>query len=303
MVSAGAAIAVEGRTKATTAWFPWIVAAVAYGWLFWAPVTGTARLWWVDPDAGHGLLLAPLALILAWRSGIAPGARARPYAGLAILALAVTFRTIGGLATELYTMRVAAWLAVVGIVVFAAGFVQVRRWWLPAALLLLSLPLPEIVLASLALPLQFRASQLGAALLDWRHVPVQLAGNVIQLPGHALFVTEACSGLRSLSALLALGLLIGGLFLRTWWGRTALVTIAIPIAMFLNGVRIFLTGFAVFYIDPKLGEGVMHYTEGWFMFVAALIVLAGAAWLVQWVEQRRGAMGQDLGRGGQIATA
>jgi exosortase/archaeosortase family protein len=72
--------------------------------------------------------------------------------------------------------------------------------------------------------------------------------------------------------------------------------------MFLNGVRIFLTGFAVFYIDPKLGEGVMHYTEGWFMFVAALIVLAGAAWLVQWVEQRR-EMRQDLGREGQIATA
>jgi EpsI family protein len=32
-----------------------------------------------------------------------------------------------------------------------------------------------------------------------RHVPVRLAGNVIQLPGRTLFVTEACSGLRSLT--------------------------------------------------------------------------------------------------------
>lgn len=301
-MSEATAKAGAGRAGVAT-WLPWAVAAVAYGWLFWSPLSGTARLWWIDPDAGHGLLLAPLAVVLAWRSGLARPLRARPVAGLAILATAVAFRALGGLATELYTMRLAAWLALVGLIVFAAGFVQVRRWWLPVALLLLSLPLPELVLSSLALPLQFKASQLGAALLDWRHVPVRLAGNVIQLPGHALFVTEACSGLRSLSALIALGLLIGGLFLHTWWGRMSLVAIAVPIAMFLNGVRIFLTGFAVFYIDPKLGEGVMHYTEGWFMFVAAMLALGGAAWLLHWVEQRQQSMGTRLSEEGSVAVA
>ncbi|MGH7503812.1 MAG: exosortase/archaeosortase family protein [Longimicrobiales bacterium] len=290
--------------RLATAWLPWVVATIAYAWLFRDPLAGTARMWWSDADAGHGLLLAPLALILAWRSGKAADASQRPVAGLAILAAAVLMRTVGGLATELYTMRVSALVALIGGVVFMAGFAQVRRWWLPVALLWLSLPLPEIVLSSLALPLQFRASHLGAALLDWRHVPVHLTGNVIQLPGHALFVTEACSGLRSLSALLALGLLMGGLFLRTWWGRIALVALAIPIAMLLNGVRIFLTGFAVFYIDPKLGEGVMHYTEGWFMFVAAMIVLAGAAWLVHLAERGRAEVeAPQLRTGGRIATA
>jgi exosortase len=302
LVSEAARNAGNGRSTAAT-WLPWVAAALAYLWLFREPLAGTIRLWWVDPDAGHGLLLAPVAIFLAWRSGIAPGAKARPWAGLVILALAVVMRAVGGLATELYTMRVAAWVAGLGLVVFAAGFTQARRWWLPAALLWLSLPLPEIVLSSLALPLQFRASQLGAALLDWRHVPVQLAGNVIQLPGHSLFVTEACSGLRSLSALLALGLLIGGLFLQTWWGRAALVAVAVPIAMFLNGVRIFLTGFAVFYIDPQLGEGVMHYTEGWFMFVAAMIVLAGAAWAVHWAEHRGSRFTVGLGGESRVAAA
>lgn len=297
----GTAPAPVGPERVAT-WLPRVTAVVAFLVLFWSPLAGTFRLWWTDADAGHGLLLAPLALILAWRSGRGPAVYGQPLAGLTILGAAVLLRTVGGLATELYTMRVAALLAVVGLVVFAAGFAQIRRWWLPVALLWLSLPLPEIVLSSLALPLQFRASQLGAALLDWRHVPVRLSGNVIQLPGHMLFVTEACSGLRSLSALLALGLLIGGLFLRTWWGRLALVGIAIPIAMLLNGVRIFLTGFAVFYIDPKLGEGVMHYTEGWFMFVAAMFVLAGTAWLVHFAERRR-AIGGRLDPDGRFATA
>ena len=43
---------------------------------------------------------------------------------------------------------------------------------------------------------------MGAALLEMRNVPVLLTGNVIRLPGQELFVTEACSGLRSLTALI-----------------------------------------------------------------------------------------------------
>lgn len=44
----------------------------------------------------------------------------------------------------------------------------------------------------------------GAASPAWRHVPVALPGNVNKLPGRMLLVTEARSGLRSLTALLAL---------------------------------------------------------------------------------------------------
>ncbi|HEX6211665.1 MAG TPA: exosortase/archaeosortase family protein [Methylomirabilota bacterium] len=266
-------------------WLPWVAAAVAFVVLFRAPLANTVEVWWRDPDAGHGLLLAPLAGWLAWRRGRAPGAAPQPWLGLALIAAAVLLRYVGGLATELFTMRFAALAALVGLVVFVAGVRQVLHWWLPATLLLLSLPLPELVLSNLALPLQLRASEMGAALLEARHVPVRLAGNVIQLPGHTLFVTEACSGLRSLSALVALGVLGGGLWLDSPWLRALLVVLAVPVAMVLNGVRIFLTGFAVHYVDPALGEGLMHYTEGWVMFVAALAILGSIAALLSAAER------------------
>ncbi len=289
--------------RSITGLLPWLVAGAAFVVLFRVPITGTARLWWTDADAGHGLLLVPLAAFLAWRLGRVRPAHAAPVGGLLIVAAAVVLRFLGGVATELFTMRVSALLALVGTIVFALGWAQVRRWWLPLTLVLLSLPLPEIVLSSLALPLQFRASQMGAALLEWRHVPVRLSGNIIQLPGHSLFVTEACSGLRSLSALLAIGVLVGGLWLRTWWGRTLLVAVAIPIAMVLNGVRVFLTGFAVYFIDPALGAGVMHYTEGWAMFLVALLALAGVAQAVAWLERARTRMGTTLETEDGIAAA
>lgn len=93
---------------------------------------------------------------------------------------------------------------------FAWGFRQILHWWLPLALLFLSVPLPETMIGVLSHPLQLRASALGAELLAWREVPVLLTGNVIDLPGHSLFVTEAYSGLRSLTALIALAVLIAG---------------------------------------------------------------------------------------------
>ena len=269
---------------------PAAIAAVAFLALFWSPLTTLLRDWWSDPEAGHGLLLGPLAVILAWRRGITPAARPWPVAGLVLLAAAIIVRYGSGLAAELLTMRLSLLGALGALVVYRWGFAQLVHWWLPIGLLLLSVPLPAVVLGSLALPLQLEASEWGAAMLEARRVPVRLSGNVLYLPGQALFVTEACSGLRSLTALLGLGLLIGGIWLRSWWGRSLLIVGAIPVAMAVNSVRIFLTGFLVYFVDPSLGEGVMHYTEGWFLFVIAFLILGLMAFAMVQVERwvRRG---------------
>ena len=134
--------------------------------------------------------------------------------------------------------------------------------------------MPELVTQALALPLQFKASQMGAALLEMRNVPVQLSGNVILLPGRRLFVTEACSGLRSLTALLSMAILLGALMLDTPVTRVVLLLFR-PVAIVINGVRVFLTGFLVYFVSPALGEGFMHMTEGWLLFLVSMSVLAG----------------------------
>jgi exosortase len=269
---------------------PLILAGLAFVVAFGQPLFTLGRDWWTDPESGHGLLLFPVALWLAWKRGLVE-ARPQPGLGLALLAGAVLLRYMSGLAAELFTMRTSLLGAVLALVVYARGWRQLAAWWLPILLLMLSIPLPAVLIGSLALPLQLKASQWGAALLEMRNVPVRLTGNVILLPGRSLFVTEACSGLRSLTALLALGLLVGGLWLHTWWGRTLLVLTAIPVAMVLNAVRIFLTGFLVFFVDPALAEGVMHYSEGWAMFVVAFAILGLFTWLMALVEgllRRRG---------------
>ena len=185
-------------------------------------------------------------------------------------------------------MRGSVVIALAGITVYEFGFKQLLRWWLPFALVCLSIPLPELITQTLALPLQFRASRMGAALLEMRNVPVRLAGNVIQLPGRELFVTEACSGLRSLTALLSMAVLLGALVLKKPVTRVALLLLAVPVAIVVNGIRVFLTGFLVYYVSPAYGEGFMHITEGWLLFLVSLSILAGLAWI--------GGLAERLGR-------
>lgn len=273
-----AASAAAGATRGVL-YLPWAATTLAFGLLFAKPIYLLVRDWWTMPEAGHGLLLAPVAIWLAWRSGIGPDARPNRSLGVTLLLFAVLVRTASGLAAELFTMRGSVVIALAGITVYEFGFKQLIRWWLPFALICLSIPLPEIVTQALALPLQFRASRMGAALLEMRNVPVRLAGNVIQLPGRELFVTEACSGLRSLTALISMSVLLGALALKRPVTRIALILLAVPVAIVVNGIRVFLTGFFVYYVSPAYGQGFMHLTEGWLLFLVSLSILAGMAWL------------------------
>jgi exosortase len=284
---APAAGAVKGAMRSLTALqlLPLTATAIAFAILFARPFQLLVRDWWTMPEAGHGLLLAPVALWLAWRSGIGADSKPARAFGIVFLVLAVLVRCASGLAAELFTMRGSMVLALAGLTVYQFGFRQLIRWWLPFALICLSIPLPELVTQTLALPLQFKASQMGAALLETRNVPVLLTGNVIHLPGRELFVTEACSGLRSLTALLSMAVLLGALVLRTPVARLLLLLLAIPVAIVINGLRVFLTGFLVFFVSPSFGEGFMHLTEGWLLFLVSMSILASVAWVSAAIER------------------
>lgn len=154
-------------------------------------------------------------------------------------------------------------------------------------------PLPAVVLGSIAFPLQLKASAFGAWPLEARNIPVVLAGNVIRLPRQDLFVTEACSGLRSLTALLSLGVVIGGTMLAHPLTRLGLLASVVPIALGINAIRVFLTGYAVYFFGPDAGAGVMHWTEGWLLFVVALLLLGAVAKGARMIESAAGGARDD----------
>jgi exosortase len=267
-------------------WLPLGAATVLFVVLYAKPAFLLARDWtnFDNPDSGTGLLLAPLAVWFAYQAGLKAERKPAFALALVLLIAAVALRYVSDLAAELFTMRVSMLVAAAGLLLWFFGVRQLLAWWLPFVLLGLAIPLPELVIAKLTAPLQLIASRIGASLIEWRNIPVLLNGNVIRIPGHDLFVAEACSGLRSLTALVNLGVLLGAMLLAKPWSRVTLLVLAVPMAIVINGFRIFLTAFLVFFVSPEAGTGFMHTTEGWLMFVIAFASLGAVASLLLYVE-------------------
>ena len=269
-----------------TLWLPLGAALVLFVALYAKPAYLLVRDWtnFENPDAGTGLLLAPLAFWFAYQTGLKQVRKPAMALGVAVLVASIGLRYISDLAAELFTMRLSMLMAVAGLMLWFFGVKQLLAWWLPFVLLGLAIPLPELVIAKLTAPLQLVASKIGASLIAWRNIPVLLNGNVIRIPGHDLFVAEACSGLRSLTALVNLGVLLGAMLLVKPWSRVTLLVLAVPMAILINGFRIFLTAFLVFFVSPEAGSGFMHTTEGWLMFVIAFASLGAVASLLLFIE-------------------
>jgi exosortase len=284
-----AALGVSQHRSATVdkaLWLPLGAALLLFTALYAKPAYLLVRDWtnFNNPDSGTGLLLAPLAFWFAYQAGVKEVRKPAIALSVMFLLAAVGIRFVSDLAAELFTMRLSMLLGAAGLILWFFGVRQLLAWWLPFVLLGLAIPLPELVISKLTAPLQLIASRIGASLIEWRHIPVRLNGNVIRIPGHDLFVAEACSGLRSLTALVNLGVLLGAMLLAKPWSRVTLLVLAVPMAILINGFRIFLTAFLVYFVSPEAGSGFMHTTEGWLMFVIAFASLGAVASVLLFVE-------------------
>lgn len=285
MDGAGRALGRSGRRRGAVPALTIVVAAAAYLLLFGPTLWELVIDWTRNGEYGHGLLFLPIALFLAWKARLPEREPAR-FAGLAVVVAGALLFLLGTVAAEFFTRRMAALAALGGLVLYYRGGRQLRAWWLPFALMAFAIPLPQVVLASLTLPLQLVASETAVTLLQFRHVPAEVAGNVILLPGHELFVAEACSGLRSISALLGMALLIGGTGLRGPGSRLLLLAFAVPAALAANVLRVFGSGYAVYLWGPGVAEGAAHEAMGAVVFLLALLLVGGLAAVLRRRERR-----------------
>jgi exosortase len=260
--------------------------AAALGWLYADVVLGLVRQWAADADYSHGFFVVPLAAFFAWeRRDKLAALPVRPHlAGIALLALSLCVFIAGRYGSELFLTRVSMIGVVAGLALFLAGWAHLKALAFPIAFLLLMIPLPAIVFNQLAFPLQMLASQLGELVISASGVPVLREGNVLLLPGRALEVAEACSGIRSLMSLFMLAVVLGYFTEQRPGPRIGIAIAAVPIAVIANATRVAGTGLASYWISPEAAEGFFHSFSGWLMFVVAL---AGLLLVQRMFEVRR----------------
>ena len=100
-------------------------------------------------------------------------------------------------------------------------------------------------------------------------VPVLRQGNIIDLGVRQMQIVDACSGLRYILALFALGVIFCYFYQRKTWKILVLMIVLIPATILANAIRVAAMG-----LYPALLEGFWHAFSGWLIFIFCFGILA-----------------------------
>ena len=251
-------------------------AIVALFGIYFPILRNMVHHWSIVEDYQHGFIIAPLALFFAYeRRWDLEDARIQgSWLGLIPLTIGLTSLTIGRLGTELMTMRSGFIFTLIGLVLLLLGKDIIKILAFPLGFLFLMVPLPQSLTNTIAFPLQLMAAETAVLSLQEIGIPALVEGNIIHLAHTELFVHEACSGLRSLMALITLGVVFAYFFKRgPRWVQLFLVASTIPIAILANAFRVALTGYLAHNFGEEAAGGLIHDFQGIITFGMAFFIL------------------------------
>jgi len=282
-------------------WMPLLIVA-ASAFLYLDVLIGLGQNLWSDENYSHALLVPPVIAFIIWRDrAILAAARQPPRVslGFLVIVIAMGMLFLGTLGAELFAQRISLIVFIAGLIIYFFGKRPLVNLWAPVALLLLSVPLPQILFTKITFPLQLWASQIADAGVRLFGIPTLRTGNIIEViptgttQAVALEVVEACSGIRSLMTLAALSILLA-YFARdsgkrikhsfrqlaadpAYWHAVLLLIMAVPVAVLTNALRVAATTVLTYYYGAGMAGGAWHEIAGLFVFGSAFILLTGVS--------------------------
>ncbi len=212
------------------------------------------------PDSyyGHGPLIPLIGgyLVLRHRHRLAERVGSGSWWGLLIVLPSAFLHFVGLLLRIDFLSGLSLWTMLAGLVVLLGGSGLFKRIWFAWLFLGFALPLPLFAVSNLVLVLKQWVLRATALLLSTVGVDVKTEGSFLVLPdGNRLLIEEECCGLRSLIALIALGVLIAGTSRRlSTMRRWCLVALAPLLAVLANLLRVLALGLVAVWF----GAGAAH---------------------------------------------
>lgn len=248
--------------------------------------------WGTDENYSHGYLIPFIAAYLLWaqRDAIREVAgRARgSWVGLVVCVGSLAMLVVGRAGAELFLQRSSLVFLLIGLVLWLWGWGMLRLTGGPLAFLLFMVPLPYLIYDAVAFPLKLFAARVATQSLYWLHIPVYREGNIIHLASQTLEVADACSGIRSLISLIALGVIYAWLTERVRWKQFVIAFSTVPIAIAANAFRVAGTGILAHHVGPEAAQGFFHTFSGWLVFVVAFVLLLGVGGALKLAGRRGG---------------
>jgi len=236
------------------------------------------QAWLHEPNWAHGFAIPLFSLYLLYRrwDELRTVPKRACLWGLPILVFGILLMIVAFYPIGTYWLcQLSMVVMLMGLVLYQAGPGTTRLTWLPICYLSLAMPIPRMLYTRIATPLQELAAQSARLLLKLFGAQIDIMGSHLDITSvtgrfYELTVVEACSGVRSLIAYVALGVAWAYLENRPIWQRVVLVAAAVPIAMACNIARVAATCWMYVIDRPELGEGFMHSFMGLVMLIPAI---------------------------------
>lgn len=262
---------------------PWGTAVFRLGavWLalvlsFAADWGAMVSQWWNSSTYNHILLVPPILAWLVWQR--APQlAQLRPVAwwpGLVALAFALFGWVLGSFA-GLDLLRQAGAVAMLpASALLLLGPRACAGLAFPLAYMVFLVPFGDELVA----PMQMLTAKLTIWLTGLSGIPAAIDGVFIDTPAGLFEVAEACSGVKFLIAMVALGTLAANLCFTSWRRRAVFMALAVAAPILANGVRAWGTIYAAQFVGAERAGGIDHIVYGWIFFALVIGAVLGLAW-------------------------
>jgi EpsI family protein len=239
------------------------------------------RQWSTNEANSHGYLIPWISLYVVWlrRRRLAeltpkPVWLVGAPALIGSLGLLVVGRLGGIVGFQEASLVISLW----ALVLLLLGWTALHLLWFPIGYLLFMMPVWDFATEPMYYPLQLFAATLGARILSLVGIPVYQSGTFLQLPNAAVEVAYACSGINLLMSIVAIGVLLAYLWVRSTARRVVLVAIAALVAAVANPVRVALIVFS--YYAGLASPSQSHAWQSMAVSLVAFAVLfAAARWL------------------------
>ena len=244
-----------------------------------APATSISNQALFEPSmASPVLALAVFALlVLNRRATIAEAYRVGSGSawGLVVSALGVGMLLWSRQIEAHHLVMVSLILQLAGAAWTLGGRPLLRAMLPPLFVLLLAVPLPPQVMHRIVFSMQLATVSLASFLLDGIGQAHEVRGDQIVHAGTVFQVIEGCSGFKSTLSVLLASIVYADFTLRDPRGRWALIALALPIGILMNGVRV--TILVLGKISPDSSE---HFVYGILAIVVGVVLLAATEILV-----------------------
>lgn len=252
------------------------LAALALIILFHADWIAMAGQWWNSSTYNHALFIPP---IIAWLVTLrAPQlSRIEPRAwwpGL-ILFAGVLFLWLLGAVSDL---NLARQLGAVGMLQATAltllGPRVAAALLFPLGYALFLVPFGDELVPAL----QLLTADITIALTHLSGIPAQIDGVFIDTPVGLFEVAEACSGVKFLVAMMALGVLVANVCFVSWRRRAVFLAACAVVPILANGIRAWGTIQIAQSRGIAFAAGFDHVVYGWVFFAVVMALILAVAW-------------------------